>query len=90
MPDFNDSERLDPVFVTDVRATAPPMRTEFRAELDEKVARGFKPEGGPGAWLAAFAAKATPRRAMLLPAMGVATPLIVRAGRRGRDDPRFV
>ena len=63
--------------VADVRTDAPPPRAEFRAELDAQVARDFRPEGGPGAWLAALLAKAAPRRSMLLPAMGVATTMIV-------------
>lgn len=63
--------------VADVRTDAPPPRAEFRAELDAQVARDFRPEGGPGAWLAALLAKAAPRRSMLLPAMGLATTMIV-------------
>lgn len=77
MPDFNDSELLDAVLLADVRASVPPMRPEFRAELDSRVARGFKPEGGLGAWVTATAARLVPPRRMLLPTMGAATTLIV-------------
>ena len=68
---------FDPILVADIRATAPPMRAEFRAVLDDRVAKGFMPDGGPRAWWAAAVAKAAPHRGMLLPAMGIATTLIV-------------
>jgi hypothetical protein len=77
MTHHDDTELLDPVLLADVRAAAPPVRTEFRAELDRRVAAGFKPDGGPRSFLAGLAAKAAPQRRFLLPAMGAATTLIV-------------
>jgi hypothetical protein len=90
-----DSEAFDPILLADIRASVPPMRPQFRAQLDDRVARGFQSAGGTRSWLSAAAAKAAPHRRMLLPAMAVATTLIVAlvvavsAVRDSRDDNTF-
>jgi len=67
MPNPFDLEGFDPILVADVRAAAPLPRAEFRAELDRRVATGFKPDGGPRSWWSAAAGKAAPHRRLLLP-----------------------